>query len=253
MEYTVKQLAKMAGVSVRTLHYYDEIGLLKPSFVKPNGYRCYRRPELLRLQQVLFFRELGFSLEQIRQVLDSPDFDTRQALMDQKKLLELEKERVDGLLQTIDSTLKELKGEVTMKAQDLYGSFTREQIEEYRQEVIDRWGEKSLLESEAKISAWTPDETRWVEKEAQEVVGGMMACMAAGKAPDDPEAQELAGRYFAYMQKFFDCSVEIFRELGKMYVDDPRFAAYYEKYHPDLAAYMRDSMAAWCDAQNASH
>jgi DNA-binding transcriptional MerR regulator len=249
MDYTVSQLAKLAGVSVRTLHHYDEIGLLEPSYLKANGYRYYARPELLRLQQILFFRELGFPLAKIALVIDSPEFDVARSLRDQKKLLELQRERLDALLATIEKTIKDIEGETRMKAEDLYSGFTKEQVAEYRQEVIDRWGEDSLNDSEARIAAWTPGDGKWVEAEAGEVLGRMVERMEAGAPPDDPEVQELTGRYFEYIRRFFDCTVEVFRELGKMYVEDPRFAAYYARYHDGLAAYMRDSMAAWCDAR----
>jgi DNA-binding transcriptional MerR regulator len=249
MDYTISVLAKMAGVSVRTLHHYDEIGLLRPSYVAPNGYRYYSRPEQARLQQILFFRELGFPLARIRQIVDSPGFDVERSLRDQRKLLQLESERLTCLVGTIDRTLEEMKGEFEMNAEDLYSGFDKEQIEDYRQEVIDRWGEESLAESEAKIEGWTPSEAKWVEVEAQEVLGGIVGCIEKGKGPDDPEVQELLGRYYIYIRKFFDCTVEIFRELGKMYVQDERFAAYYARYRDDLAEFMRDAMAVWCEAR----
>ena len=146
MEYTVKQLAKLAGVSVRTLHYYDQVGLLKPSYLKPNGYRCYEEAELIKLQQILFFRELDFSLGQITAIFEAPGFDAAEALADQRKLLEMERARLDRLLATIDATLKSLKGEAAVTTSEMYGAFNKKQLEEMKMEVREKWGPEKLEE-----------------------------------------------------------------------------------------------------------
>jgi DNA-binding transcriptional MerR regulator len=151
MAYTVKQLAKLAGVSVRTLHYYDSIGLLKPSYVRPNGYSAYEQPELVKLQQILFFKELEFPLARIIDILNSPGFDVAEALRDQRTLIEMQQQRLDGLLSAIDTTMRDLRGETEMNIEELYSSFTKEQIKEYRQEVMEKWGEETLRRSEERV------------------------------------------------------------------------------------------------------
>src|SRR5256885_15216774 len=125
MKYTVNQLGKLAGISIRTLHHYDQIGLLKPSYTKANGYRYYEEKELLKLQQILFFKELEFPLEQIKEILNAPGFDTLTALRDQRKMLQIKKDRIDGLLLTIEKTIKNKEGGKKMKNDDLYGGFSK--------------------------------------------------------------------------------------------------------------------------------
>lgn len=134
MNYSVQKLAKLASVSVRTLHYYDEIGLLKPVRLK-NGYRQYGENELLRLQQILFFRELDFPLEEIQRIMNSRYFDMSVALHDQRKLLELKKKRLNGLIKTIDKTLTKINLQNNMDDQELYGSFTKDEMDQYAAEA----------------------------------------------------------------------------------------------------------------------
>lgn len=245
MVYTVKQLSKIAGVSVRTLHYYDKIGLLKPSFVKSNGYRCYEEPELLRLQQILFFRELQFSLDQIMKIINSPDFDMLKALDDQRALLELKKERIEKLLSSIDNTIIELREGVKMKDEELYSSFSNEQAEEYKREVIERWGEDALRESEDRIRNWTPDDRAVIEREGKDVIAGIAAAM--GNGPESDEVQSLISRYYKYINNFYDYTPDIFKNLGEMYVEDDRFAAYFRNYHKELPEFMRDAITVFVD------
>ncbi|OGH92572.1 MAG: hypothetical protein A2534_00695 [Candidatus Magasanikbacteria bacterium RIFOXYD2_FULL_39_9] len=128
MSYSVQQLANLAKVSVRTLHYYDQVGLLSPARTQGNGYRHYEEPELLRLQQILFFRELDFSIEKIKRILSSPRFDMKTALNDQRGLIQLKRNRLDGLINTIDKTIKKINKETTMQDEELYGNFSKEEI-----------------------------------------------------------------------------------------------------------------------------
>ena len=129
--YTVKQLAKLAGVSVRTLHYYDEIGLLKPSSVGGNGYRHYEEEALLKLQQILFYRELELSLDEIKAVVGRPDFDVLSALQSHREALQGRVERLKRLIQTVDKTINHLKGNETMNAKGLFEGFSEEEQEKY--------------------------------------------------------------------------------------------------------------------------
>jgi DNA-binding transcriptional MerR regulator len=245
MEYTVKQLAKLAGISVRTLHYYDEIGLLEPSYVKPNGYRCYGKAELMKLQQILFFRELEFSLEQIAEIFEAPDFDAAEALADQRKLLAMKRARLDRLMATIDTTLKAIREETDMAAEEMYGSFSKEQMEEMKQEVQEKWGSKQLDQSEQRTKNWKSADYKRVEAEGKAIVERIASLMDRG--PDDDEVQEQIALYFKHISIFYDCTSEIFRGLGGMYVTDQRFADYFRKYDDGLPEFMRQAMAAYCD------
>lgn len=138
MAYTVQKLAKISGVSVRTLHFYDEIGLLKPAYIEANGYRYYEEKQLLLLQQILFFRELGFELKQIQKILGKGDFDKVAALHSHKKVLQTNIERTKQLIKTIEKTINHLSGEKKMKDPEIYHGFSKEKQEEYEKQIIER-------------------------------------------------------------------------------------------------------------------
>lgn len=241
MVYTIKQLAELAGVSVRTLHYYDEIGLLRPSRAQPNGYRQYDEPELLRLQQILFFRELDFPLEEIQKILQAPDFNMKAALKDQRKLIELKKKRLVGLIATIDKTLKKLNNEITMSDQDLYGDFSDEQMKQYAEEAKQRWGNtEAYKQSMERTKHFTKDDYKRMKEDGIKFNLAMVALMPLG--PKHEKVQAMIAEHYNALRTFYEPNLELYEGLARMYVDDPRFAAYYNKHASGLAVFMRDAM-----------
>lgn len=248
MNYTVKQLAKLAGISVRTLHYYDEIGLLKPSFIKENGYRYYQEKELTTLQQILFFRELDFSLEKIKQVMFSPQFDHIAALEDQKKLLELKKQRVNKMIKTITKTIDSLKGGEHMSNNDKYSVFSDPTYQKYKDEVEQRWGNTDAYkQSMERVSKMSRERLEEIKKEAGEITDSIAHLMKNDYPIDSQEVQTQIGLFYQYLHHFYDPNYEMFKNLGKMYVDDPRFTETYENIASGLAYFMRDAMAYYSD------
>jgi DNA-binding transcriptional MerR regulator len=249
MPYSVNQLAKLAGVSVRTLHHYDAIGLLRPARAERNGYRRYGDAELMKLQQILFFRELEFPLEEIRRILSSPGFDMRAALRDQRRLIALKRKRLDGLTRTIDRTMKKLDDEIRMQDQELYDDFSKEEMDAYAAEAKERWGrteaykqsmeryKKMTKEDLAKIKA---DGDRWMKA---------FAALAGEAAPSDPRVQKMIAEHYESLRTWYEPNLAMYRGLGEMYVNDPRFTATYDKYRPGLATFMREAMFLWCDAE----
>ncbi len=248
MRYTVKQLASLAAISVRTLHYYDEIGLLTPSFVAKNGYRYYEQKELLRLQQILFFRELEFPLEDIKRMLDRPGFSMVEALSDQKKLLQLKRKRIDGLIKSIDKTIVSMNNNHPLNGEELYDPFKDEDVKQYQEEVRQRWGNTDAYkQSMARVGKMTKKEMEKLKEDGKKHTQALADSMDKGAS--HPDVQALIAKSHAGVNFFYDCSLETFRNLGQMYVDDPRFTAYYEKFRPGLAAFMRDAIAYYCDHQ----
>jgi DNA-binding transcriptional MerR regulator len=243
--HTIRQLARMAGVSVRTLHHYDHIGLLKPSTRTEAGYRLYTQRDLLRLQQVLFYRELDFPLEEIRAILDLPGFDQIEALRDHRRMLSERAERLARLLRTVDRTIVTLTGEDAMPLTDeaLYEGFSPEErakFKEYEAEVRERWGE-TAVESQRRVSQMTKAQWQAVKQE-----GGDISQLLAGymeRPVSDPAVQAAIARHHAWIENFYPCPAEMYRGLGQMYVDDPRFTATFDKVCPGLAVFMRDAMA----------
>ncbi|HTP10765.1 MAG TPA: MerR family transcriptional regulator, partial [Anaerolineae bacterium] len=212
--YTVQQLARLAGVSVRTLHHYDHIGLLKPSARTAAGYRLYDETDLLRLQQILFFRELDFPLAEIEAILDDPGFDQVQALRDHRELLQQESDRLERLLKTIEKTISKLtEDNMTMTDAELYEGFTPEQIERYTREVNERYDPKIVAESNRRVRNMT--KAQWQAVKAE---GGAVAQQLADlmdKKPSDAAVQAAIARHYAWVDNFWHPTAESYRGLGQ--------------------------------------
>jgi DNA-binding transcriptional MerR regulator len=245
--YTVGELATMAGVSVRTLHLYDQKGLVSPSSRTPAGYRLYGEADLLRLQQVLFYRELDFSLEHIREALDTPGYDNVAALRRHRRLLELKAERLATLMETIDRTIRSLNGEEAMlTTKDLYEGFDDETIERYERESKANWGGSDAYEqSRRRVKAMTKEQWQAVKSRGEEITLAFAELYKAGKSPDGPEALEVCARWAEHLRAFYDPTPEMIQGLGAMYADHPEFRATYEKYAPGLADWLKPAMAAY--------
>ena len=244
MSYTINKLAKLANVSVRTLHYYHEVGILKPSAIQKNGYRVYEEPELLKLQQILFFRELDFSVEDIKRIMSSPTFDMRQALRDQRAMIELKKKRLSGLIKTIDTTLYKLEHNTSMDQQDmkeLYDTFGEDTIKNYAEEVKQRWGNtEAYKQSMERASKMTKADYEKYKQDSDLFMKKVAATMDKGAT--SPDFQALIAEHFKSLSTWYEPNFEMYRGLAKMYVDDPRFTAYYENYRPGLAKVFSEAM-----------
>ena len=236
--YTVRDVARLAKVSVRTLHHYDEIGLLHPRRRSESGYRLYGREELLRLQQILFYRELDLPLAEIRAVLNDPQFDTLQALESHRRALTARSRRLDELIETVEKTIRTIKGEGTMLTDnELYRGFSPEEIERYQSEAKARWpAEYDAVDQ--KLRALSKD--RW---DAIHDEGGAIAREAAALIDEDPTSpafQRVVERHHRWIEHFYGADATHYIGLAEMYVADERFAAHYNRYALGLA----DALAA---------
>lgn len=248
MVYTIQQLATLASVSVRTLHYYDEIGLLSPAFVKNNGYRYYTKRELLRLQQILFFKELEFSLEDIKKIMLSKTYDPKKALGDQKIMFKLKKKRVEKLLLTLDKTIKSMNQKKEIKDEELYGGFTKEEMESYEAEAKERWGNtQAWKQSKERTKNWTKEEYKQAAEQGDALMKKIVAEMPKG--PEHPDVQKLIAEHYNSLRAFYEPALEMYRGLGEMYVADERFKKYFTKYHPRMAEFMREAMIYFVEHQ----
>jgi DNA-binding transcriptional MerR regulator len=244
--YTVKELSALAGVSVRTLHHYDQIGLLKPENRSEARYRYYGKKELLRLQQILFYRELDFPLHEIKEILDKEDFDLLSSLEYHRAQLKEKAEQLKQLLKTIDKTIEDLKSNQDMMTdKELYEGFPEEQAKAYRKEASERWGEERVKQSEERIKKLGPKGWEELKLKGDAITREMASLI--GKDPRSVEVQTAIAKHYAYISNFYEVTEEIFRGLGKMYVEDERFTATYEKYAKGLAGFMNEAMQAYCD------
>lgn len=246
--WTVAQVARMSGVSVRTLHHYDEVGLLKPACVGANGYRYYGREELLRLQQILFHRELGLSLETIAAVLDAAAFDKAAALRAHRLTLEADIRRRRRLIRTIEETLASLEGETTMTPKAMYRGFDPKVQEAHAAELVDRFGPEIQVQFDAVKAAmetWTQADYDAAAQEREAIEAGMAKALTDGLAPDCEPVKALMRRHHAWITLHWarEAGPLGFAGLGQMYVDDPRFAANYDERARGLAEYMAAAMS----------
>lgn len=247
MEYTINKLARMAGVSVRTLRFYDQTGLLPPARVGDNGYRYYGQEELVRLQQILFFRELKFPLGQIKEIMGSPSFDRREALEQQANLLRLEKRRLDRILKTIEKTITTMKGATTMDDAEFYNGLSREEVEAYAQEAKERWGNtEAYRQSQERWGRMSAAEKHTLQEDVETATQALADHMPDGY--DSPAVQQLIDEQFKGINTmFYDCSVEMFRNLAVMTTQDERYAQHYRRFHPDLPEFRLRAVQYYCD------
>ncbi|WP_163999799.1 MerR family transcriptional regulator [Pyxidicoccus caerfyrddinensis] len=246
MALTVSQVARLAKVSVRALHHYDEIGLLSPSERSEAGYRLYTQVDLQRLQQVLFFRELGFPLEEIRRILGDPSFDLRSALLMQRQLLSERSARLDALLGAVDSALDALEKGKTMDQEKMFEAFGDFDPTKYEAEVKERWGDtEAYKESARRTARYTKQDWQDMKAEQDRIGKAMAELLGAGRAPTEPAAMDLAEEARQHISKwFYPCSYAMHRALGEMYVSDPRFTENIDRARPGLAKFTRDAILA---------
>ena len=245
MKLHVREFAKLTGVSVRTLHFYDEIGLLKPSSVdEQNGYRFYDECSLTRMQEILFYRELDFPLKEIRMILSSPDYDKQNALKEQKRLLTLKKERLERLISALDGAMK---GEfVNMNVFD--NSEFEAKREEYAKEAKEKWGDTAAYEESAeKTAEYSADRWKQINSVMNDKIAEFADCKRKGFAPDSKQAQALAKNWQDFItENYYTCSKEILASLGEMYVADQRFLKNIDRHGDGTARFMSDAIKAYC-------
>ena len=240
---TVKRFAKLAGVSVRTLHYYDELGLLKPESVGANGYRYYGDGSILKLQQIRFYRELDLSLEEIKTILDRPDFDVLKALHSHKQALQSRVERLKRLIQTVDNTMITLKGNGTMNPKGLFEGFSEEEQAKYQQEAEQMYDPETVKASQRKWKAFTKAEKEKIGEEGKAIYADLVKYMPKGAS--DPAVQQAVARWHAHMQYFWSPNDDQLLGLADLYNDDPRFKANYEATALGLAEFMRAAIKVY--------
>ena len=240
MKMQIREFAEYTGVSVRTLHYYDEIGLLRPAFVdKTTGYRFYDENSLLRMQQILFYRELDFPLKSIAEILSSPHYDKKKALQEQKHLLTLKKERLERLITAIDGAAK---GENIMKA------FDSSEFEKHKAEAKAKWGKTDAYkEHTEKTRDYSKQKWDALAEGMDHIMAEFALCMKNGEAPASAEAQNLVKMLQRHItENYYHCTDEILFGLGQMYVADERFQNNIDKHGDGTAAFIREAIEVYC-------
>lgn len=251
MAYTVNKLAKLSGVSIRTLHFYDEIGLLKPAYYGDNNYRYYEEEQLLMLQQILFFREIGFPLNDIQRVLSSNDFDKIEALKLHKHILEKNLERTQTLIKTIDKTISHLRGKIKMKDIEIYDGFDPKKQQEYEKYLVDSGTltQKEIDASWEKAKNWKKENWEQYKQEGDGLNKAFVAAINAGLKPSTTEVQNLVRKHYEWIKYFWTPTRESYIGLGQMYLDHPDFRDFYMTYHPKLLEYLVCAMKIFAERE----
>lgn len=252
MEYTVNRLAQVSGVSKRTLRYYDEIGLLRPERVNPNGYRIYGQMQVDLLQQILFYRELGLPLEEIREIVKNPGFDREKALEEHLTALLQKKRQTEILIYNVRKTLDSMKGRAIMGDKEKFEGFKRDLIKEneekYGREVRDAYGEEAVEASNRKLAGMSKEEWKKQEDLSGEIMETLKAAMAEGD-PAGKIAQKACDLHRQWLCMFWSDSAysrEAHRGMGEMYAADERFKAYYDRIQDGAAEFLRDALNIYC-------
>ena len=247
MEYTVNKLSKIAGVSPRTLRYYDGIGLLTPARKAISEYRVYGRKEVDRLQQILFYRELGIELNDIKAILDAPGYDRAAALKAHRVKILAEKSRLDALLLNLDKTIAEMEGENIMTDKEKFEGFKQSLIEEnekkYGPEIREKYGDAAVEASYGKIRKMDARAYARAQELEEKILKGLREAMETGD-PAGEKSQETARLHKEWLCMYWDhYSGEAHAGLAQMYVQDERFRAYYDKIAPGAAEFLRDAIS----------
>ncbi|MCC0701671.1 MerR family transcriptional regulator [Clostridioides sp. ES-S-0049-02] len=246
MEYTVQKLSKIAGISTRTLRYYDEIELLKPLKINSSGYRIYGQNEVNKLQQILFYRELGISLENIKNIINSPTFDSLSALKQHHSKLLAKRKQIDLLIENVTKTIALKEGKYIMTDLEKFEGFKEKMIDEneknYGTEIREKYGEDVINQSNRKFKNMSKKDYENWQDLSTEIISKLKKAFKTGDASNElsQEVARLHHKWLSYTWNTY--SKEAHAALAQMYVDDERFTSYYDKEQPGLAKFLRDSI-----------
>ncbi|MGG0178623.1 MerR family transcriptional regulator [Gottfriedia acidiceleris] len=246
MEYTVQKLGLLAGISTRTLRYYDEIGILKPARINSSGYRIYGQAEVDRLQQILFYRELGMNLENIKEIITSPDFNSAKALNEHRERLLDKRKQLDLLISNVEKSIALTEGRITMSNKEKFEGFKKDMIEEnekkYGKEAREKYGDEAVNKANQKVMNMTEEDHKEVTRLAEELAKTLAEAYKTGD-PSSEIAQKAADLHKQWLTFYWSkYSKEAHAGLAQMYVDDERFRAHYDKEQPGTAEFLRDAI-----------
>lgn len=253
MRYSVGAVARSAGVTVRTLHHYDEIGLLVPTARTPAGYREYTLADLERLQRILCYRELGFELDKIAAILDDSDTAPVEHLRHQHALLTNRVERLQAMIRAVEKTMEAHTMGINLTPDELFEVFGDQDPTRHADEAQQRWGDTAAWhQSQRRTSRYGKTEWLAITQQAHDIHAQFVAAQQAGQPPTSAAAMDIAEAHRQHIDRwFYDCPPEMHRTLGELYVGDPRFTAHYDEQTPGLAQYVHDAVTANADRSHS--
>ncbi len=248
MPYTVNKLAKLSDVSIRTLHFYDEIGLLKPAYYGENNYRYYEEEQLLLLQQILFYRELGFQLNDIQKILNSESFDKIEALKSHKNILQGDLDRIQNLIKTIDKTIAHLRGKETMNLEEIFHGFTAEKQKLYENFLVKSGVSQDVInKSKDKIKNWKKED--WIEnkREADMIYAELVSAINNHLDPSSNEVQALIKKHYQMTTIFWTPTKDSYIGLSHFYCSHPDFVKFYDEIDPKLLNFLVEAIKIFAE------
>lgn len=248
--YSIKEVALLAGVSVRTLHYYDEVNLLNPLVNQDNKYRVYDDKDIEKLQQILFFKEIGFKIVDIKKILNSPDFDRVDALKSQRDLIYKKVERYMNIISTVEETISSLEKGGHMENKNLFKGLDFDDItkhkEQYKDELEKKYNKNLVEESNRRTSSYSKEKWEEIQNESSTIFNELASNM--GNDVSNKAVQDLIYSYHMHIDKYYyPCTKEIYRGLGEMYICDERFTLFYDKVKVGLAKFIKEAIDYYCD------
>jgi DNA-binding transcriptional MerR regulator len=250
MAYTVNKLANLSGVSVRTLHFYDEIGLLKPAYYGENNYRYYEEEQLLMLQQILFYRELEISLDEIQQIISSDDFNKIEALQSHKIILEQGLDRTQQMIKTIDKTISHLRAKKKMKDEELYYGFDSKKQKEHEKYLVNSGilTQEFLDDCNKKVNNWSDKEKNAFIKDIEKIMNALIVAIDKKLPASDSEVQTLMREHYVWLKRTWSPTKESYLRLAQLY-QTPEFRKFYEDRHPKLLEFMIEAMKVFAELE----
>ena len=248
MAYTVKKLSELSKVTIRTLHFYEEEGLLRPAYYAANGYRYYENRELIQLQQILFFKELGFKIKEIKKVLGKSDFDQLSALYGHQKSLRLQQKKTEQLLETIDKTIQHLKGLKKMKDQEIFDGFNIKMVKKAPADASYAAAEEIVFKSvrePTKTSADFEKRKPFYENIAEStnaIFKEISHCIEKGLEPTSAEVQAIIKNHYHVANQIYYCGRETYAAMAELYRDHPDFKKQLDPFHPQLSHFMAEGI-----------
>lgn len=247
MQYTITQVAKMSKISVRTLRFYDEIDLFKPTAYSASNYRYYHASQLLILQQILFYRHLGFPLKTIKEIITQPNFNILQSLKDHKKQLTAQAKNITDLIATIDNTIQHLQGKKTMKNNELYKGFDPKKQETYESYISKTYkdGDRLIRESQKSTSTWNKEDWDAYHKRSDAIYSKLTELMRKKYQPETTEVQTTIAQHFQLIHLFYTPTLEMYAHLGDLYINHPDFKKFFDVYDANLATFLAKAMLVY--------
>ena len=250
MKHTVRQLAKVSGVSVRTLHWYDEIGLLKPAYYHINGYRYYEAGQLLQLQKILFFRELGFKLNDVQKLIAESDAEKIKALSLHKMALEKNVGRTKKIINTIDKTILHLQGDKDVSDQEFYSAIIHDNQKAHDEHPEKYYGEMAaelVGEGQKKMARWSPEEWNIIQRDGNDIYRALVECKTHDLEPGSDEAQALIHKHYQMMKRLYTVSKDVYLGLAQLYREHKGFCKFFDSHHPELVDFLAEGMRVYAE------